>query len=589
MNSLKYLNKYLVKYKWRLIIGVLCIIVSNVFGVMMPKVVGDAINSFKDGLSGHVDANQIFKGVFKLSALYVILDIAKGFFLFLTRQTIIIASRHIEYDLKNEIYNHYQNLDFSFYKKNRIGDLMNRISEDVTQVRQYLGPGIMYNINLLVLFPLCIFWMMQTNVKLTLLVLLPLPLLSFIIYKVSSKINFASKRVQEQQSWISNITQENFSGIRILKAFLQEEKSIEKFNEVAEEYKKRTMKRVLIDALFLPSVTFLIALSVLLAVYVGGLMTYSNEVGVGDIVAFVMYIQMLTWPFASVGWVTSLIQRAAASQTRINEFLEAKPVVFNQSEKPFTTIRQIRFDKVSYTYQNSGITALKELSFEIKQGEKIGIIGKTGSGKSTILQLLTRQFDPEKGDVYVNDAKLPEINLSDYRKNFGVVPQEVFLFSDTIENNISFGVNNREISFDEIKDVARQAGVLENILEFPDQFKTVLGERGVNLSGGQKQRISIARALIRKPQVLLLDDCLSAVDTETEEEILSSLHLLNEQTIVIVSHRISSLRFVDRILVLDNGTIAESGTQKELLENKGIFYKMYQEQMKEAMDTSTDI
>lgn len=581
MNSLRYLNKYLLKYKWRIFLGIVCIVASNLFGVMMPKVVGDAVNGFKNDIAAHLTANDILWGTLKIAGFYMLLNIGKGFFLFLTRQTIIIMSRLVEYDLKNEIYGHYQKLDFGFYKKNRIGDLMNRISEDVSQVRQYLGPGLMYNINLLVLFPLCIYWMMQTNVKLTLLVLTPLPLLSYIIYKVSSKINYASRKVQEEQSRISSITQENFSGIRILKAYLREEESKQKFNESAEAYKSKTMKMVLLNALFMPSITFLIALSVLLSIYVGGLMTYTDEIQIGDIIAFIMYVNMLTWPFASVGWVTSIIQRAAASQERINEFLKLQPDIVNTVQTPLSSIDSIRFENVSFTYENSGITALKDLNFSIKKGEKIGIIGKTGSGKTSILYLLTRQFDATKGTVFINETPIQSINLDAYRRKFGVVPQEVFLFSDSIRNNIAFGINDAEITDEELINATKQAHVYHNIERFPEKFETVLGERGVNLSGGQKQRISIARALIRKPELLLLDDCLSAVDTETEEIILKSLDELKDQTVIIVSHRISSLRFTDRILVIEDGAIVENGSHEELLQKEGVYYEMYLKQLAE--------
>lgn len=588
MNSLRYLNKYLLKYKWRLIAGIVSIILSNLFGVMMPQVVGEAVNGFKNDVVNQLSGNDILWNALKIAGFYILLNIGKGVFLFLTRQTIIVMSRLIEYDLKNEIYEHYQKLDFGFYKKNRIGDLMNRVSEDVTQVRQYLGPGLMYNINLLVLFPLCIYWMMQTNVKLTLIVLIPLPLLSFIIYKVSSKINLASKKVQEQQSTISNIVQENFSGIRILKAYLREEESASRFDQSATEYKRRTMKMVLIDALFLPTITFLISLSVLLAIYVGGLMSFTGEIGVGDIIAFIMYVNMLTWPFASVGWVTSMIQRASASQERINEFLKFKPEIINQVEEPLDTIDSIELKDVTFTYENTGIVALKNINFTINKGDKIGIVGKTGSGKSTILYLLTRQFDATQGVVYVNNKPISEINLDMYRRKLGVVPQEVFLFSDTIKNNLSFGINDREVTDEELIESTKKAHVYHNIERFQDKFETELGERGVNLSGGQKQRISIARALIRKPEVILLDDCLSAVDTETEEKILNSLEQVESQTVVIVSHRISSLRFTNKIIVLKDGEIVESGSHDDLLNKQGFYAEMYHKQMIDAQKSANE-
>jgi ATP-binding cassette subfamily B protein len=414
-----------------------------------------------------------------------------------------------------------------------------------------------------------------------LIVLIPLPLLSFIIYKVSSKINYASKKVQEQQSNISNSVQENFSGIRILKAYLREAESEAKFNETAQEYKKRTMKMVFIESLFLPSITFLISISVLLSIYVGGLMSYTGEIKVGDIIAFIMYINMLTWPFASVGWVTSMIQRASASQERINEFLKFKPEIQNQTNDSLNSISSIRFENVSFTYENSGIVALKNLNFTINKGEKIGIVGKTGSGKSSLLYLITRQFDVTSGTLYVNEKPIQEVNLNEYRRKTGVVPQEVFLFSDTIKNNLSFGINDREITEEELVEASKKAHVYHNIERFKDKFETELGERGVNLSGGQKQRLSIARALIRKPELLLLDDCLSAVDTETEEKILNSLESIKNKTVIIVSHRISSLRMADKILVLKEGEIVENGSHEELLSKQGIYADMYQKQMLE--------
>jgi len=581
MNSLKYLNKYLYKYRGRILLGILCVIVSNFFGVLMPRVLGDAVNTFKEQVADHLPANEILWNSLKIGGLYIGLNILKGLFLFFTRQTLIIMSRLAEYDLKNEIYTHYQKLDFAFYKNHRIGDLMNRISEDVTQVRMYLGPGLMYNLNLLVLFPLCIYWMMQTNVKLTFIVLSPLPILSFIIYKVSSKINLASKLVQEEQSHISTLAQEYFSGIRVIKAYLRQEHTTKTFNDAAEEYKKRNMKMVLINAFFMPSITFLIALSVILSVYIGSLYTYTGDIKVGDIIAFIMYVNMLTWPFASVGWVTSIIQRASASQTRINEFLQAEPEIVNTSNETFETIESIEFKDVDFTYKNSGITALHDLNFKINKGEKIGIIGKTGSGKSTILYLLTRQFDSSNGEVLVNGKSIKETNLDAYQKQIGIVPQEVFLFSDTIANNIAFGIDQEKATKEAIENAAKQADVYDNIMEFTEQFDTELGERGINLSGGQKQRVSIARALIREPELLLLDDCLSAVDTETEEEILHQLAQLKKQTVVIVSHRISSLRLADKIFVLDNGHIVESGSHEELLAKGGAYYGMYLKQLAE--------
>ena len=582
MKSLAYLNKYLILYKWRILLGVLFICLSNYFGIQMPKIVKNATNDFLKDIKHTTDFNSILWLSLKLAGMYLMFSVLKGFFLFLTRQTIIIVSRYIEYDLKNEIYVQYQRLNYAFYKKNTTGDLMNRISEDVSQVRMYLGPGLMYTINLAILSVMAIYTMLQINVSLTLIVLIPLPIMSIMIYKVSSKMNALSKLVQKEQSLLSTIVQETFSGIRVIKAYLRELEMQQKFDASSDMYKERTMKQVRINALFMPTIVFLIGLSTLLAIYYGGLLTYSKQITPGDIVAFIFYINMLTWPFASVGWVTSIIQRAAASQERINEFLNIQPAIQNPSNNSFSQIQNITFNHVTFKYEDSDVNVLEDVHFSFKAGEKIGIIGRTGSGKSTLLNVLLRQLDPTSGTVEVNNENLKTINLEDYRKQIGVVPQEVFLFSDTIKNNIAFGLTDREVSEEELVAVAKQAHVYHNIMEFPNAFETVLGERGVNLSGGQKQRVSIARALIRKPHMLVLDDCLSAVDTETEDVILKAVEDSAEDRItVIVSHRISSLRFVDRIYVLDKGRIVESGTQEELLQKGGLFQEIYEKQRSE--------
>ena len=583
MKSLSYLNKYLIKYKWRLLFGVLCIIASNYFGVEMPKIVKGAVNDF----IGNINPNETFKNIaflsLKLFGFYMLLSLGKGFFLFLTRQSIIIVSRFIEYDLKNEVYEQYQKLNYSFYKKSKTGDLMNRISEDVSQVRMYLGPGLMYTINLVILFALCVTTMLRINVSLTLIVLAPLPVLSFLIYKVSSKMNAYSKAVQVEQSLMSTIVQETFSGIRVIKAYLREREMNQKFNESADNYKAKTMKLVVVNALFMPTIVFLIGLSNLLAIYYGGLLTYSKQITPGDIVAFVYFINMLTWPFASVGWVTSINQRAAASQERINEFLRIQPEIVNTNDSPLSQISSIEFKNVSFKHENAGVDAISNLSFTLRSGETLGIVGRTGSGKSTLLNLIMRQLDPTSGEILVNSENLKKINLDAYRRQSGVVPQEVFLFSDTIGNNIKFGVNEREVDEKELIEVTKKAHVYHNIQEFSTGFETILGERGVNLSGGQKQRISIARALLRKPNLLLLDDCLSAVDTETEDIILRSLaEESKENMTVIVSHRISSLRFADKIIVLENGAKIEEGTHEELISKAGIYSEMYEKQLADS-------
>lgn len=583
MKSLSYLNKYLIKYKWRLLAGVLFIVASNLFAVEMPKVVKNAVDEFIGSVKPDETLSSIIMLSLKIAGFYMLLSLGKGFFLFLTRQTIIIVSRYIEFDLKNEVYAQYQRLNYAFYKKNNTGDLMNRISEDVSQVRQYLGPGLMYTINLVFLFTMCVWAMMQISVSLTLIVLAPLPVMSFMIYKVSSRMNQLSTNVQQEQSRMSTIVQETFSGIRVIKAYLRERELSNKFSDSAESYKQKNMKLVMVNALFMPTIVFLIGLSNLLAIYYGGLLTYSNEITPGSIVAFVYFVNMLTWPFASVGWVTSIVQRAAASQERINEFLRIQPSIVNHSQEPLQHVREITFDNVSYKHENSGILAIKDLSFSVKAGETLGIVGRTGSGKSTVLNLIMRQVDPVSGEISVNGQNLTTINLDEYRRSSGVVPQEVFLFSDSIRNNIKFGVNEREVQEEELIEVTKKAHVYHNIQKFKDGFDTILGERGVNLSGGQKQRVSIARAMLRNPDLLLLDDCLSAVDTETEEFILKSIASGSENKItVIVSHRISSLRYADRILVLENGSKAEEGTHEELISKEGIYSDMYFKQLAET-------
>ena len=567
-----------------MLLGIIFIIISNYFGVQMPLFVKTTIDSLFE-VSTPKNFSEILSMMLKIGGIYMLLAFLKGLFLFFLRQSIIIMSRLIEFDLKNEIYNQYQKLDYSFFKKNNTGDLMNRISEDVTQVRMYLGPGVMYTINLAILFTLIITQMVKINGTLTLFVLLPLPLMSFLIYKVSSKMNKASHSVQEEQSRISTLIQETFSGIRVVKAYSREKETKQKFDESVEEYKKRKMKLVYINALFMPTITFLIGLSTLLCIYIGGLMTYKNDLTLGEIVAFIFFVNNLTWPFASVGWVTSIIQRAAASQERINVFMKEKPSVQNTNDNPFHFEGEIEFKNVTYTYPNSGITAVNNLSFKINKNESFAIVGSTGSGKSTVLNLLMRQFDPTSGEIFIDGKNIKEINIHDFRRQTGVIPQDVFLFSDSIGNNIKFGSNTDHVSENELIEITKKAHVYHNIEAFPDKFETLLGERGVNLSGGQKQRVSIARALIRKPSLLIMDDCLSAVDTETEEIILTNLKKdQNVQTSVIVSHRISSLRNANKIIVLEDGASIEAGTHQELLDNQGIYFEMYQKQLTEKED-----
>lgn len=584
MRSLGYLNKYFIKYKWRFFLGILFTVVSNYFGSRMPVIVMDAVNGMKHELYASTVESSLMLAL-KIGGVYMLFSLIKGFFLFLMRQTIIIMSRLIEYDLKNEVFAQYQRMGFAFYQRNRIGDLMNRISEDVSQVRSYLGPGIMYTINLVVMFALCIYQMVKISPMLTLYVLIPLPLMSFMIYKVSSKMNALSKNVQAEQSMMSTIVQESFSGIRLIKAYNRAEEMNDKFTQSAEGYHKKTMRLVVVNALFMPTIVFLIGLSTILAIYIGGKMTYTGELSIGGIVAFIFFVNNLTWPFASIGWVTSIIQRASASQERINEFLNQPAEIINPSLSAFDFQGKIEFKKVTYTYADSNITAIKDLSFTINKGETLAFVGKTGSGKSTILRLILRQVDPEVGEIYVDGAALNTINIDAFRDQSGIVPQEITLFSDSIANNISFGAHSEDITHERIVDMAKLAHVDHNIQEFPERYETLLGERGVNLSGGQKQRLSIARALVREPKLLLLDDCFSALDSETEEIILSNLKKVQKnRSTIIVSHRISSLRNADRIIVLDHGQLAEQGSHDELIALNGIYAEIYTAQLAESKE-----
>ena len=592
MKSLRYINKYFVKYKWRFLFGILFTVVSNYFGVQMPAFFSSAIDQFQEQITQ--PTNYLWLAL-ELGAIYMGFSLLKGFFLFLMRQTIIVMSRYIEFDLKKEIYGQYQALDQSFYKQNATGDLMNRISEDVGLVRMYTGPGMMYTINLAVGFILIVGKMISISPSLTLFVLLPLPIMSILIYKVSSTMNKMSLEVQKEQSYLSTLAQESFAGIRIIKAYQREEQITEKVSESAERYKKQSMRLVLVNAFFSPTIVFLIGLSSMIAIYYGGLLIIENKTTVGEkkmtvggIVAFIMYVTNLTWPFASLGWISSIIQRAAASQQRINEFLLRKPQIEDLSNVPCPLENGLQFDNVSFAYPGSDTSVLQNISFEIHRGQTLAIIGATGSGKSTICSLLARHFDPTTGQISIDSKALPYYSLQNYRHKIGLVPQDVFLFSDTIADNLKFGVEHKELSTEELEAACKKAHVLHNIQDFQDGFQTILGERGVNLSGGQKQRISIARALLRKPELLILDDCLSAVDTETEEIILDELQKeAATRATIIVSHRISSIRNATNIIVLDQGRIIESGTHEALLSQKGAYSDMYQFQLEQEKDAQT--
>lgn len=600
MKSLQYLNKYLFKYKWLLLLGILFITLSNLFGVYAPQVVRESIDFAEKVLTGDrrtgefthtlFDESPIafqitlgLSGIFIfLGVMYLAVSIVKGIFLFFTRQTIIMMSRYIEYDLKNEIFDHYQRLNLAFYKKNNTGDLMNRISEDVSKVRMYFGPAIMYSINLVVLFVLVISTMLTINAKLTFFVLFPLPILSISIYYVSNIINKKSERVQAQLSTLSTFVQETFSGIRVIKAYTRGFSRDEKFETELEEYRSRSLGLVKVNAIFMPLMMLLIGLSTILTVYIGGKLSIAGEISTGNIAEFVIYVNMLTWPVAAVGWVTSLIQRAAASQERINEFLTTKPEIYNPTQEKLKVKGDITFQNVSFTYPDSGIKALQNLTFEVQAGKSLAVMGRTGSGKSTLANLICRLFDVSSGKILIDGKDIKTLNLDTLRRNIGYVPQEDFLFSETLANNISFGKNVDESSLDEVIEAAKNAEVYENIMDFPDQFETKIGERGITLSGGQKQRVAIARAIIRKPKILIFDDSLSAVDTETEERIIQNLkRSQGKQTTLIISHRVSSVKHCDKIIFLEEGKVIEEGRHEELLARKGAYHNLYQKQLLE--------
>ena len=584
MRELSYLNKYLVKYKGRLLLGTLFIIVSNIFKVLMPEILKNATNSIKyvlDNIEQHT-SEDIASIAISLGLLFMLYALLNGIFLFLTRQTIIIMSRLIEYDLKNEIYDKYQQLSMSFYKRNNTGDLMNRISEDVSKVRMYLGPAIMYTINVAVLIVMVISFMIKISPLLTLYVLIPLPIMSILVYKVSYRINKKSEITQVQQSKLSTFVQETFSGIRVLKAYNRESFFKNEFDQESENYKTASLNLAKTNAFFIPVIVSLIGLSTVIIVYFGGLKSINNELSIGEILQFIFYINMLTWPIASIGWVTSLIQRAAASQKRVNEFLQENPEITDGKNSVEFKNGKIVFNNVSFAYSNTNKEVLKNISFEIEKGKTLAITGKTGSGKSTLANLICRLFDANTGEVSINGMNVKQIQKKSLRTNIGYVPQEVFLFSDTIARNIAFGNKSGKSNNKEVQDAAKQAAVHDNIVQFKNGFDTVIGERGITLSGGQKQRISIARAIINNPEILIFDDCLSAIDTKTEEAILSNLKgLMNKKTSIIISHRISSIKNADYIIVLDKGLISEKGTHSELINNKGYYATTFEKQLLE--------
>lgn len=579
MKELKHLNKYFYKYRYRLLVGILITIIARVFLLFTPVLIGNTIDTITQRINGEINIEQ-YKSTLLTNLFYIIgAALVGGIFTFLMRQTIINVSRFIEYDLKNEIYRQYQNLSLDFYKSNRTGDLMNRISEDVSRVRDYAGPGIMYSINTFTLFVIALFLMFKSAPTLTFYTIIPLPILSFFIYKLSKAIHKRSTIVQESLSKLSTFAQESFSGINVIKSYSIESNINNSFKTLSIENRAKQIDLAKVQALFFPLMILLIGISNIIVIYIGGKQYISGEItSIGVIAEFIIYVNMLTWPVATVGWVTSVIQRAEASQKRINEFLKLKPTIVNTNSTPSTIKGRIEFKKVTFTYPDTHITALKDVSFTLEQGKTLAILGKTGSGKSTILDLIGRLYDVESGTILIDDTPIETLNLNSLRNSIGYVPQDAFLFSDTIKENIRFG--KEDATEAEVIAAAKIAKVHENIVNFNNGYDTVLGERGITLSGGQKQRISIARAIIKSPNILLFDDCLSAVDTETEEQILKNLNDISKgKTTIIVSHRISSAKNADMIIVLDKGKIVQSGTHEKLLKSDGYYKELYLKQL----------
>ena len=588
MKELSHLNKYLLKYKWHLFWGLVFVIISNVFQIVPAVMVRHAIDLVMDNIrvyrvfaqtKAQEDFFEVFaQGILMYAVLILIMALLRGLFLYFVRQTLIVMSRLIEYDLKNEIFEHYQTLPLSFYRRNNTGDLMNRISEDVGRVRMYLGPSIMYGLQLFTLFFMLIPVMFMISVKLTLFALIPLPLLSFGIYYVNNIIERRSEEIQKSQSRLSTFVQEAFSGIRVLKSFNREKESVEKFTQENDEYKRESLRLTRVQSLFFPLMFGLIGLSTILTVYEGSVEVINGSLTFGNIAEFIIYVNLLTWPVASLGWTSSLVQRAAASQKRINEFLMTKTDLLSEKNIQHDMLGKIEFRNVSFTYPDTGIKALKNISFEIQPGESLAIIGRTGSGKSTIASLVSRLYDVTDGEIMIDGIPVRDFDLNNLRSQIGYVPQDVFLFSDTIFNNIAFGLTVTDDQ--KVKQAARDADVYQNIMEFPQGFNTRVGERGITLSGGQKQRVSIARAVVREPKILMLDDALSAVDTKTENTILNSMKVIMQgRTTIIISHRVSSAKLANKIIVLSDGGLVEEGTHEALLEHNGVYRELYEKQM----------
>lgn len=585
MKALKYLNKYFLKYKWRLLLGIFITILSKVLALQIPRIIGGSFNTVEKYLNDeklglNPDISTVRNDLLWNILIIVGVAVLAGFFTFLMRQTIIVTSRLVEFDLKNEIYQQYQRLSINFYKKNRTGDLMNRISEDVSKVRMYFGPAVMYSMNMIFLFIVGFTQMLKIDATLTMYTLIPFPILSVSIFFISKLINEKSTVVQQYLSKLTTYNQEFFSGINVVKSYGIEPVVISSFDSLADQSKKKNISLYKIQALFFPLMILLIGISNLTVIYVGGQQYINGEIQIGVIAEFILYVNILTWPVAVVGWVTSMVQQAEASQKRINEFLQEVPEIQNNSTDEFSIKGAVEFKNVSLTYDDTNIEALRDVSFSVKSGETIAILGKTGSGKSTIVNLVSRLYDTTSGKVSIDNTPIEHINLNDLRNDIGFVPQDPFLFSDTISNNIKFG--KEDATEDEIMLAAKKAVVHENIIDFKNGYETILGERGVTLSGGQKQRVSIARAIIKDPKILIFDDCLSAVDTETEERILGNLEEVSKnKTTFIISHRVSSAKNADKIIILDKGRVIQQGTHNQLVTTKGYYKDLYEQQLLE--------
>jgi len=587
MKELRYLNKYLYKYKWHLILGTLFVIISNIFQIVPAQLVRHAIDLVADNilvyqsLNGTPPQKSFFTvfafGILIYAGLILVMAFLRGLFLYFVRQTLIVMSRLVEYDLKNEIFQHYQTLPLSFYRKNNTGDLMNRISEDVGRVRMYLGPAIMYGLTLITLFVMLIPIMFSISTELTWYALSPLPVLSISIFLVNNKMERRSEQIQKSQSRLSTLVQEGFSGIRVIKSFNRELESISRFDHESEAYRKQSLKLTKVQSLFYPLIMGLIGVSTILTVYAGSTEVINGNLTFGNIAEFIIYVNLLTWPVTSLGWTTSLVQRAEASQKRINEFLHTTTNIVSEKELDRPLSGKVEFNKVSFTYPDTGIQALKDVSFTISPGESLAIIGTTGSGKSTVASLISRLYDARDGEILIDDTPITHYNLSSLRSQIGYVPQDVFLFSDSIYNNIAFGINDPDET--KVLQAAKDADVYENIMGFPQGFNTRVGERGITLSGGQKQRVSIARATVREPKILILDDALSAVDTKTENNILNAMkRIMQGRTTIIISHRVSSAKLANKIIVLADGSIVEQGTHESLINHNGIYKDLYEKQ-----------